>query len=91
MEATLSPTFISLSRKGFPNLSDSYAENKCKKGGHVIREASKKARVTLIAIGYEVFIAFYTKKNHKEAEIPTFVVSMAITELFDEQTKEYYD
>ena len=60
-------------------------------GGYVISEASDKAKVTLISTGSEVGIAVETQKKLEAAGIPTAVVSMPITELFDEQSKEYKD
>ena len=57
----------------------------------MISEASKKAEVTLIATGSEVGIAVETQKKLEEAGHPTAVVSMPITELFDQQSQEYKD
>jgi len=91
MEALTTPSLIALSRQGLPDLRDQYKENMCAKGGYVISEASAKAKVTLIATGSEVGIAVETQKKLEAAGIPTAVVSMPITELFDEQSKEYKD
>merc|ERR1719453_2478987 len=91
METTSTPSLIALSRQGLPDLRDSYAENKCAKGGYIISEASKKAEVTIMATGSEVGIAVETQKKLEEAGVPTAVVSMPITELFDEQSQEYKD
>lgn len=89
METTTTPSLIALSRQGLPDLRDSYSENKCAKGGYVISKASDKAKVTLIATGSEVGIAVDTQKKLEEAGVPTAVVSMPITELFDQQSTEY--
>lgn len=65
------------------------SENLSLKGGYIISEASSEAKVTLISTGSEVPIAVDTQKLLEANGIPTAVVSMPITELFDQQSKEY--
>ena len=45
----------------------------------------------MIATGSEVGIAVDASKKLEEAGVPTNVVSMPITELFDKQPQEYKD
>jgi len=64
-------------------------ENLCARGGYELIPASRKAEVTLIATGSEIEIAIAAQKILEKDGIPTRVVSMPCTNLFDEQSPEY--
>jgi transketolase len=84
------PSVIALSRQGLEQVRLSAPqENLCGRGGYVIREADGDAKVTIIASGSEVETAIAAKAMLDNQGIPTRVVSMPSTELFDAQDKEY--
>ena len=59
------------------------------RGGYVVKEASDKPRLILIASGSEVSLALEAAAKLEEDSIPTRVVSMPCMEWFDEQDPEY--
>ena len=59
------------------------------RGGYVVKEASDKPRLILIASGSEVSLALEAAAKLEEDNIPTRVVSMPCMEWFDEQDPEY--
>ncbi|KAI8978502.1 transketolase [Pilobolus umbonatus] len=81
------PSVIALSRQNLPQLEGSSIEA-VRKGGYVLQEA-ENAKLILVATGSEVALAVETAKELAEQDIPTRVVSMPCTELFDEQSDEY--
>lgn len=93
LESLKTPSLIALSRQNLPDLRNQYSmENKTALGGYVIKEASADdAKVTIIATGSEVGLAVECQTWLEENKIPTAVVSMPCTELFDKQSKEYQD
>ena len=58
-------------------------------GGYVLKEASDKPRLILIASGSEVALALEAAAKLEEDNVPTRVVSMPCMEWFDEQSDEY--
>ncbi|HUW50675.1 MAG TPA: transketolase [Sulfuricella sp.] len=60
------------------------------KGGYVLADAAKP-KLVLIATGSEVALAMDAKKVLDEQGIPTRVVSMPSTNVFDKQDKAYKD
>ncbi len=83
------PTIISLTRQGLPQVRTDYvAENMCAKGGYVLAEADD-AKVTLVASGSEVEVAYGTKEMLDAAGIPARVVSMPSMAHFDAQDDAY--
>ena len=85
------PSGIVLSRQGLPALRDEYTtENLCSRGGYVLADADGGDRaVTLIATGSEVSIAVAAREQLQADGVPTAVVSMPSTELFDQQDEAY--
>ena len=59
------------------------------RGGYVVKEASDKPKLILIASGSEVSLALEAAAKLEEDSIPTRVVSMPCMEWFDEQDPEY--
>ena len=59
------------------------------RGGYVLKEASDKPRLILIASGSEVALALDAAAKLEEDNVPTRVVSMPCMEWFDEQDVEY--
>jgi transketolase len=84
------PSVLALTRQVLPTLRTEHkAENLSARGGYVLAEAGKPAKVTLIATGSEVMLAMDAKAKLEAEGIGTRVVSMACTELFDAQDSAY--
>ena len=95
------PTALALTRQKVPLIDrkvHASAEG-LRRGGYVLAEAvstgSGSDRVTpkliLIATGSEVSLALEAREQLQQDGVPTRVVSMPCTELFDEQTQDYRD
>ncbi|MGB5092813.1 MAG: transketolase [Parvibaculum sp.] len=90
LEAKETPSILALSRQNLPTVRIEHTdENLCARGGYELIPASRKAEVTLIATGSEIEIAIAAQKILEKDGIPTRVVSMPCTNLFDEQSPEY--
>jgi len=90
LETKETPSVLSLTRQGVPQLRlDHTEDNLCAKGGYILREASSEAKVVLIASGSEVEIADAARETLEASGIPTRLVSMPSTELFDAQDASY--
>jgi len=83
------PSVLALTRQNLPQLRTDAATNRSAKGGYVLAEGEGARRVTLIATGSEVTVAMDARKLLQAAGIPTAVVSMPCTELFDQQDAAY--
>jgi transketolase len=85
------PSVLALSRQGTPALRDEQSsENMTIKGGYVIREATGKRDITILATGTEVALALAARDALKEKySINAAVISMPCWELFDEQDNAY--
>ena len=84
------PSVLALTRQALPTLRTEHkAENLCARGGYVLAEAGKPAKVTLIATGSEVMLAMEARAKLEAEGIGARVVSMACTELFDAQDAAY--
>ncbi|CAO3633311.1 unnamed protein product [Cunninghamella blakesleeana] len=81
------PSVIALSRQNLPQLEGSTIES-VRKGGYVLQDAAN-AKVILLATGSEVSLAVDAAKKLNAENVPTRVVSVPCTELFDEQSEEY--
>lgn len=91
LQSTGTPSVLALTRQGLPqvrlNRSD---ENLSARGGYILREADKgPAKVILIATGSEVSLALEARDALQADGIPTRLVSMPSTELFDAQSDDY--
>ena len=84
------PSIIALSRQGLPTVRiDHVTENMSARGGYELRPADGAAKVTVIATGSEIEIALTARDQLQAEGIPTRVVSMPCTELFDAQDEDY--
>ncbi|MDO5622313.1 MAG: transketolase [Paracoccus sp. (in: a-proteobacteria)] len=84
------PSVMALSRQNLPALRiENSAENLSAKGAYILREASDKAEVILMATGSEVEIAVAARDALEAEGIPTRVVSVPSMELFRDQPKDY--
>ena len=85
------PSVHSLTRQGLKQQRLVHTEeNLCAKGGYILHEAEGgEAKVVLIATGSEVEIATEARGTLQASGVPTRVVSMPCTELFDAQDDDY--
>ena len=84
------PSVLALSRQGLPTVrTDHTSENLSARGGYELRAADGDAKVTVIATGSEIEIALAARDQLQSEGIPTRVVSMPCTELFDAQDESY--
>ena len=83
------PSVLVLSRQNLPLLRGGEAENRCRRGGYVLRQASKTARVSLLATGSEVQIACTAASLLESEGIPAAVVSLPCFEAFEAQSEAY--
>ena len=92
LKSKSNPSAIALSRQKLPYISEhNSGENKCSKGGYVLRQTSEKTNVSIIASGSEVEIALEAQKKLKNLEIDSKVISVPCYDLFQNQTKDYKD
>jgi len=91
LQSTSTPSVHSLTRQGLKQQRVTHTtENMCAKGGYILHEASEgKPAVVLIGTGSEVEIAAEARATLEASGVPTRVVSMPCTELFDAQEEEY--
>jgi transketolase len=90
LEHKKGPSVLALTRQNLPTLRTTHTpENLSKKGGYVLAEAEGARKATIIATGSEVEIAMQARTALQAAGIPTAVVSMVSTELFDQQSDAY--
>ncbi len=91
LQSTGTPSVHSLTRQGLKQQRlTNTDENLCAKGGYILHEASGGTpKAVLIGTGSEVEIAAEAREALEAAGIPTRVVSMPCTELFDGQDAGY--
>lgn len=91
LAAKSTPSVLSLTRQGLAQQRlVREDENMCAKGGYILHEAEGgAAKVVLIATGSEVEIAAAARETLQADGVPTRVVSMPCTELFDVQDDAY--
>ncbi len=86
------PSAIILSRQKLPYVSEHNAgENKCSKGGYILKKTSNNDDVSLIASGSEVEIALEAQKKLIDLNIKSKVISVPCYDLFQNQTENYKD
>ena len=85
------PSVLALSRQGTPTLRQEKShDNLTMKGGYVLREASGKRDITIMATGTELALAVEAADVLKEKyALHAAVVSMPCWELFDQQDDAY--
>ena len=81
------PSILAFSRQNGPNLEGSTIE-KVAKGAYILQDV-EKPQVIFISTGTEVSICVDAGKKLAEAGIKVRVVSMPISELFDQQPVDY--
>ncbi|KAI8375705.1 transketolase [Choanephora cucurbitarum] len=81
------PSVIALSRQNLPQLEGSSIEA-VRRGGYVLQDA-ENAKLILVATGSEVSLAVDAAKELAAQGVPTRVVSMPCSEIYDEQPEEY--
>jgi len=91
LETKDTPSILSLTRQGLKQQRLTHTDdNLCAKGGYILHEAEGgAAAVVLIATGSEVEIAAEARETLQADGVPTRVVSMPCTELFDAQDAAY--
>jgi transketolase len=86
------PSLLALTRQALPTLRASHIdENLASKGAYEIAASEGAARVTFLATGSEVEIAFAARDLLEAKGVPARVVSMPCWELFEEQPVTYRD
>ena len=85
------PSVLALSRQGTPTLRQEKShDNLTMKGGYVLREASGKRDITIMATGTELALAVEAADVLKDKyALHAAVVSMPCWELFDQQDEAY--
>jgi transketolase len=83
------PSFLALSRQNLPTLRAVHTdENLCAKGAYELAGAAG-AKVTLLATGSEVELAFKARDLLAAENIAARIVSMPCWELFEQQSETY--
>ena len=84
------PTLLALSRQNLPTVTSHIEADDIRKGGYILAEAGADTpEIVLIATGSEVKLALDAKAALEQEGIPTRVVSMPSTNVFDRQSAEY--
>ncbi len=90
LEATGTPSVLSLTRQGVPTLRTEYkSKNLTAQGAYVLAEATGKRQALLLATGSEVAVAMAARDILQAEGIGTRVVSMPCWELFEDQDEAY--
>ena len=83
------PSFLALTRQNLPTLRTTHTdENMCAKGAYELAGAAD-AKVTLLATGSEVELAFKARDLLAAENIAARIVSMPCWELFEQQSETY--
>jgi len=89
INATSTPTIISLSRQGLPQFPQHSSREKVQKGAYVLIEETN-ADLTLISTGSEMGFTIQTKELLKtDYDLTARVVSFPCQRLFEQQSREY--
>ncbi|WP_374764308.1 transketolase [Yunchengibacter salinarum] len=87
---TTGPSVLSLTRQKLQPVRTTHeSDNLCARGGYILLEASDTPQVVLVASGSEVEIAVAARTALEGRGVPTRVVSMPSTTLFDAQNADY--
>lgn len=82
------PTILALSRQNLPVLAKNVAQKDIANGAYVLKE-NPAAEITLIASGSELSLALQTYEKLQNENIPSRVVSMPSTHIFDKQNADF--
>ena len=92
LKSKSNPSAIVLSRQKLPYVSEhSSGENRCSKGGYILKKTSDNVDIALIASGSEVEIALEAQEKLKSKNIDSRVVSIPCLDLFRNQPQSYQD
>jgi transketolase len=92
LESHETPSVIALTRQSVPTVRQNDSkENRCVRGGYLLKTCDKPRQVTLIATGSEVEIALQVQEQLSAVNISAVVVSLPCWRLFDQQPKAYQD
>ncbi len=93
LETQTSPSVLALSRQGLAQLrtGDMVKENKSRRGGYILREASAEAEIVLLATGSEVGIADEARTQLEAEGHPTRLVSVPCLDLLLAQDAAYHE
>ena len=83
------PSLLALSRQNLPTVTQNISDADIAKGGYVLSEADGEAQLTFIATGSEIKLALDAQAALAGEGIPTRVVSMPCTNVFDRQSADY--
>jgi transketolase len=85
------PTALALTRQKVPLIDRTKfaAAEGLRRGGYILAEADGEAKLIIIGTGSEVSLALEARDQFQRDGIPTRVVSLPCTELFEEQPQEY--
>ena len=84
------PSALCLSRQNLPRLTDISQVDKIRKGGYVLSDMAG-ALATIVSTGSELELAMQAQATLAKEGIPTRVVSMPCTNLFDRQSEAYQE
>ncbi len=86
------PTLLVLSRQALPHQNRNNAQIEAiRRGAYILKEPTKPPKAIIIATGSEVDVAMQAATMLGRRRIPTRVVSMPCTQLFDAQDQAYQD
>ena len=89
VERSDGPSLLALSRQNLPRLLDkASSESDVRKGGYILKDIAG-AKAVILATGSETSIALEAQAKLADAGIPTRVVSMPCTNIFDRQSSQY--
>jgi len=92
VERKSGPSCLIFSRQNLPHMARTDAQvADIARGGYVLADATGKAAVVLIATGSEVELAMKAREALQADGVPTRVVSMPCTDVFDSQDQAYKD
>jgi transketolase len=90
IERTDGPTTLIFTRQGLPQQARNEQQlSDVERGGYVLVDSDVVPQIMLIATGSEVQLAVEAAAKLNAEGIPTRVVSMPCTDLFDRQSAEY--
>jgi transketolase len=84
------PSALCLSRQNLPRVTEQISAGQIRQGGYVLSDM-ENARAVIVATGSEIEIALKAQATLAGEGIPTRVVSMPSTNVFDRQTEAYQD
>jgi len=85
------PKYHGATRQNLPAVRSDSANNKCERGGYIIRKEIGSLDATILATGSEVHIALEATKALQEQGISSRVVSIPCLDIFLEQPSIYIE